>query len=98
MALFLLYRRHEPDRNERGLHSVIVQADTLAEAVAHAEAAAPWPGPYTDLLTDPALRGKRGIDRWGSLTLSTMTANQVLWIEGDCASLRGVSRGGTPFP
>lgn len=98
MPAYLLYRKNEQARNEKGLHSVVVQAANLTAAVALAEAAAPWPGPYTDMIVNPALSGKKDIAAWGAIDLATLTANQVVWFEGDCVSLTGVSRGGNRFP
>lgn len=92
MALFLLYRKANGAKNERGLHSVIVNAPDAATAISQANAKAPWGSviffaPY-----------EKGLSAWGVLDLSTMTTNQVLWIEGDAVSVLGMDRGGNRFP
>jgi hypothetical protein len=95
MALFLLYRKTSGPANERGLHSVIVNAADAATAISQANAKAPWGPSCSDFAVSPY---DKGLSAWGVLDLSTATANQVLWIQGDAVSVLGVDRGGNRFP
>lgn len=80
MALYLLHRTREEDRNSSGIHSVIVNADN--EAAARAAANAALPGGETRV---PAT--------WGARDLSTLSPGVPVWIEGDAVSLLGFTRG-----
>jgi hypothetical protein len=88
MALFLLYRTAEHDRNSSGIHSVLVEATDEASAREAAKAA--------------PLNGESKIrDSWACLPLGngaipSELGKQFLWFEGDCISMLGVSRGGSP--
>lgn len=83
MAIFLLYRTRPEDRNPSGLQATLVNAADAATARALANADAP--------------NGSTKVPAsWSALDVSTLAANQVVWLEGDAVSLLGMNRGGDP--
>lgn len=95
MALFLLYRKANGASNERGLHAAIVNAADAATAISQANAKAPWGVACSDYALSAY---DKGLSAWGVLDLSTLTTNQVSWIQGDAVSVLGIDRGGNRFP
>lgn len=84
MALFLLHATKEHHRNPVGMHAVLVDAADAAAARTAATAAAPF--------------GDIKVDAWDAVqvadTATLPDGRTVLWFEGPCASLLGVTRGG----
>lgn len=84
--LFLLYRVNPQDRNSSGIHSVLVEAADEPSARAAAKAQRPT--------------GETRVrDTWAAINLGAGTlppGKTVLFFEGDCISMRGMSRGGNP--
>lgn len=97
MALFLLYRKANGASNERGLHAAIVNAADAATAISQANAKAPWGVACSDFALSAYDKGINA-SSWGALDLSTLTTNQVSWIQGDAVSVLGIDRGGNRFP
>lgn len=86
--LFLLYRVSPQDRNASGVHACVVDAATEQDARDSAKAAVPN-------------GGTKVRDTWACLPLGNGAIppelrRKILWFEGDCISMRGMSRSGSP--
>jgi len=84
MAIYLLYRTDETDRNSNGVHAALVDAADEATARTAAQAAAPTGETYI-----PAGWAAAQIAASGALP----QGQTVLFFEGDCCPIGGKGRG-----